>query len=446
MRSELSRRLLMLIHDFPPAVGGGILRPLKFATYLPEFGWTPVVLTIREADVGGRDAGLLEAVPPGTELHRTRTLIPPRRTAEWRARDAAARDAGPWLGRAARSWLRDLLLVPDSRVAWWPCALPKALEVYRKSGFAAIYATAPPYSSLVLGRTLKRLTGRPLVCDFRDPWSHELTETRAGERPFRRRAEIRQERAVVRGADAVVVTAPGLVDVFREAYPAEDPSKFHLVTNGYDPADYDGVEPMRFERFAIVYTGKVHEMYSPATLLDGLRLALERQPGLAERLEVHFLGEFDPALRGPLGDPPLSRVVTVHGHVSHRAAIAFQLGADLLVSMLADLEAWKHRMISAKVFEYLYAGAPVLGIMPPDGPSARLIREGRAGVIVAPGDAEGVAAALRDFVGRQGLGTRREEALAERATRREAMARYSRRELTEKLAGILEAVTQRRAG
>ena len=56
------RRLLMLIYDFPPATGVGILRPLKLATYLPQSGWEPVVVTAPQAPGAGADPGLANRI------------------------------------------------------------------------------------------------------------------------------------------------------------------------------------------------------------------------------------------------------------------------------------------------------------------------------------------------------------------------------------------------
>ena len=40
------KRVLMIAFHFPPLRGSsGIQRTLKFAQYLPQFGWTPVVIS-----------------------------------------------------------------------------------------------------------------------------------------------------------------------------------------------------------------------------------------------------------------------------------------------------------------------------------------------------------------------------------------------------------------
>jgi glycosyltransferase involved in cell wall biosynthesis len=51
-------------------------------------------------------------------------------------------------------------------------------------------------------------------------------------------------------------------------------------------------------------------------------------------------------------------------------------------------------VLSGKVFEYIAAGRPILAVVPPDGAAAELIRETRAGTVVAPDDVAGIRAAL----------------------------------------------------
>ncbi len=38
------KRVLIVAFDFPPQGGTGAIRMTKFAKYLPEFGWQPVVV------------------------------------------------------------------------------------------------------------------------------------------------------------------------------------------------------------------------------------------------------------------------------------------------------------------------------------------------------------------------------------------------------------------
>src|SRR5438874_13032708 len=67
-------RLLLLCFYFPPAGGGGLQRPLKFAAYLPELGIETHVLTPDDPSRIHADGEL--SIPPQARLHRARYVGP----------------------------------------------------------------------------------------------------------------------------------------------------------------------------------------------------------------------------------------------------------------------------------------------------------------------------------------------------------------------------------
>ena len=44
------KKVLIIAYYWPPAGGAGVQRVLKFAKYLPKFGWEPVILTVNITD------------------------------------------------------------------------------------------------------------------------------------------------------------------------------------------------------------------------------------------------------------------------------------------------------------------------------------------------------------------------------------------------------------
>jgi hypothetical protein len=73
--------------------------------------------------------------------------------------------------------------------------------------------------------------------------------------------------------------------------------------------------------------------------------------------------------------------------------------------------------------------------VPPDGAAAQLIRDTGAGVVVAPDDVDGMAAALRDLHGRWKAGTLEAVRLSD-----EWHDRVSRRARVRDLADLLESL------
>ena len=167
----MSRRVLFIAYLFPPIANSGTQRPLKFAKYLPQFGWEPIVLTAHRVSEHRQDHGLLEDVPLDMRVVRVPML-----------NDRIGAVAGTLgLGVVKRktiaegiSWrLRNRWRSPDLYALWRPTARRAAMKLYRDVGFDAIYATGFPWTSLLTGMDVSKLTGRPLVADFRDLWASE---------------------------------------------------------------------------------------------------------------------------------------------------------------------------------------------------------------------------------------------------------------------------------
>ncbi|HEX8968947.1 MAG TPA: hypothetical protein VF937_13765, partial [Chloroflexota bacterium] len=155
--------MLMIAHHFPPTGGSGSNRALAFGRYLPEYGWTPTVLTPGAAWAANRDDSLLADVPPSMRVIRTRSFEPrPRATAAVHA--GAESQTAP--ASALRSNLGHLRRFPDVHVGW----LPFALAAARRQAYDVAYSSSGPFTSHVLGLALKRLTRRPWVAELRDGW------------------------------------------------------------------------------------------------------------------------------------------------------------------------------------------------------------------------------------------------------------------------------------
>ena len=74
----MSRRVLMVTYFFPPVGGVGVQRCLKYVTYLPRWGWEPVVVAPGDPAFPVRDPSLLVGLSPDLEVHRTASMEPAR--------------------------------------------------------------------------------------------------------------------------------------------------------------------------------------------------------------------------------------------------------------------------------------------------------------------------------------------------------------------------------
>jgi len=377
------KRLLLISYVFPPAAGGGVQRPLKFAKYLGRFGWQSLVLTARRPSAPAWDPELLQELGPAVEVHRLLNLEP-----------GAGGDGGPG-GAAAGGWKRRLalLLLPDRHLLWLPTALPQALVAAAGSRASAVMVSAPPFSSFLLGWALSRLKGLPLVLDFRDEWSGFYAQgfdpRRAG--GWRLRLIQGLERRLVQAAAAVLTASLGASRRLHGLYggPAD---KYVWIPNGYDPQDFRGpAPPVEDDRLRLVYVGTLFGVTSLRHLWAGLALL---RPEQRARLRVKVVGR---VAGGEVSDPGLPGLqVQVTGYQNHLRAVAEMRRAGALLLTLEDLPG-SPRVIPAKLFEYLAARRPIL-CLTPRGEASAIVEACGAGAVVPPGQPQELARLLERWL------------------------------------------------
>jgi len=64
----MKKRVLIITYYWPPSGGSGVQRWLKFAKYLPEFDWEPVIFTPENPDFDIQDASLEKEISKDLEV------------------------------------------------------------------------------------------------------------------------------------------------------------------------------------------------------------------------------------------------------------------------------------------------------------------------------------------------------------------------------------------
>jgi glycosyltransferase involved in cell wall biosynthesis len=377
-------RALVVSYAFPPVGGAGVQRVLKLVKYLPRCGIEASVLTARDASVPVRDSSLERDIPPGTEVLRARTFEPGYGAKEL-AWQLAAQGSATALTRMKRS-----LLVPDPQLLWLPAAhwsLARRLSSAKADD--VVFISGPPFSQYLLAGLTRLKRGTALVLDYRDEWS---TTSSAYEMSGSARASALLERTILRTAHAVTTAT----EEFRQALLARfsflAPERVVAIPNGYDSEDFPADLPRPgTERFVLTYSGTVFRLTSAGGFMQGLRLLHEREPQLAQRLEVRFVGRIvDTEQHYFEGSEALG--VRRLGYVAHEQAIV-QLAESHEALCILDEVDGVERIYPAKIFEIMRVGRPCLALTP-DGALARLVREHRLGEVIAPRDAPAIASAL----------------------------------------------------
>ena len=383
-------RVLMVAFHFPPQRGSsGIQRTLKFAQYLPEAGWQPLVLSAHPRAYDATSADQLPEIAPGTVVRRAFALNTGRHLSL----------RGRYLG---------LMALPDRWCSWLLGAVPAGLAMVRRYRPRVIWSTYPIATAHLIGYALRRLTGLPWIADMRDPM-FDADYPAPG--PVRR-AHQWVERLTVTHSSMVVCTTPGAVAVYRDRYPAIPKARFRLIENAYDEENFSAAEAALASAAAAPRDGPLVLLHS------GVVYPSERDPSALFEAVASLLAS------GAIGPDSVRIVLRASGHDEWIAALIARHAIGAVVSLAPPLpyaEALRemlgadgllilqasncNQQIPAKLYEYLRARRPILGLTDPAGDTAQALRQ--AGIdTVAPLDASAaIAPALLDFIARLRAGT-----------------------------------------
>ena len=415
-------KVLIVSLYFPPAGGGGVQRPLKLATHLPELGIETHVLAPDDPRWLHRDEEL--PLPPNATVHRARYLGPSgRKLAEELHGVSGLRRE---LVRARSLGRR--LLVPDENVSWNATAIPAAVRIARQRRIDVVITTSPPASVHLVGAAVTKASGARWVADLRD--SLVAHPHRRAERRLVRAKEKTSEwvARLVAQSDGIVAVSDAIADEARALHPK---GPVAMIANGSDFDDFDGLEYRRGERFRITHTGSFFGKRDPRPFLTALA-----QSGLDA--EVRFLGDFRSADRSWAEELGLGDRLRILPYAPRRESLELQRDSEALLLLIPDAGGRGKGVLSGKVFEYLAAERPILALVPPDGAAADLIRETGAGLVVAPDDVEGIRSALAELEG-----SRRAGELDGTPLSQEWRDRLSRRTRAKDYATFLEEVVGR---
>jgi hypothetical protein len=236
------------------------------------------------------------------------------------------------------------------------------MEILRRERFDLIIASFPPASAVLAALTLHRRADVPLVLDFRDIWLGPGGYEPAADRA-RRRHDALSRQAVSRAAALITVSQP-MADALVEGYGYRRDRVF-VTSNGFDAADELGDDD-RIVRmagavrggpstapFAIAHVGTVIARNSPEVFFETISAA--RRDDRLGNVLFRFVGNLSAEYVRSLG---LGDLVQSTGMVSRRAATVHMHAADALLLLTGDyVGRWGH---SAKLFEYLRTGRPIL--------------------------------------------------------------------------------------
>lgn len=425
------KKVLIISYYWPPTGGSGVQRWVKFTKYLREFGWEPVIYTPENPEQLAVDESLLEEIPAGVTVLKRHITEPYAIYHKFFGASDKGAGVNP-LNQQKKTFkqrlvvgLRGNLFVPDPRAGWVGPSVRYLRKYLKENPVDAMVTTGPPHSMHLIGMRLKRLTGVRWIADFRDPWTEMHYFKHMGLLPWTAAEHRRMEQKVLESADAVIaVSAP-----VRDDFQARTATPVHLITNGFDECDFAAFpNPLPRNEFSLVHTGLFASDGNPLRLWDVLSGKCAADRTFKEQLRIRLAGKTDTEILEALRIRGLSDNVENLGYLPHNQTTALQQSASVLLLPLRD-EPEYAKALPGKIFEYMAARRPVLGIGQEGGAAARMLSETGSGVMYGWDKVE----PLENYI----QAAWEKHLAGEEEPLRGDVSQYSRRALTEKLSKVL---------
>ncbi len=364
------KHLLLIAYNFPPMENIGALRPWRLAKYLPAFGWKTTVLTVQNDWSYKADSSFnivdskhmrIVRVP---RLPLTRILHRPLRK----------------IFGQNPLWYSYI----DPFYDWYPLAKMAGDKILKHEKVDLICATAPPYTSLRLARSLSNQSGIPAIADLRDPFSQSIYFDFPTS--FHRIYYQKYEENLLKRFQHIIVAWPRIAEWNAKAFgiPMDN---FTVITNGYEPDDFKRryhMKPVSSE-FRIGFFGSIYGARSVEPLFKALSVAYAKRSDFRKNSKVYFAGSH--------GSYNLSSLTRKYGigqnlvmldFLPHHSDVLDWMSSCHILVMFAGMV---NESFPGKMYEYIASHRPILSFSN-KGSLWDLIEETRIGVSVMGSDYE----------------------------------------------------------
>ncbi|MDR2036792.1 MAG: hypothetical protein LBQ60_02595 [Bacteroidales bacterium] len=389
----VQKKVLVITYYWPPSGGPGVQRWLKFVKFLPEFGITPVVLTVRpeNAEYPIIDESLNNEIAPDLKVYRTTSKgaydwykrITGKKTAPY---SGFANEGNPSLIQKIARFIRGNFFLPDARRGWIKYAFREASRLISQHGIQTIITTGPPHSTHLTGLKLKKKYPVKWIADFRDPWTSIYYNDFLYQTRLAKSIDLKNERRVVMKSDIILVAADRKSEFIKNHHQL-DPEKIVFFPNGYDDLDFEGKTQIIPDVFTIRYIGTMAPSYPVHDLLK----VLSECP-FDFRLEL--IGQTSNVIE-EMGKQLLGRKFKCLNFVPHKESINYMLSSSVLLLVIPQT-ADNRFILPGKLFEYLISGKQILALGPLESTASKIIREAGSGENFMYQDKEGIRRFLNE--------------------------------------------------
>jgi glycosyltransferase involved in cell wall biosynthesis len=353
-KNETKTKILIISFYFPPTTKAGGKR----FSFLSEFFVKQYddlhILTVKDKYISPKDYSLSGA---GT-IHRSGMFPPYPPINEEKI-----------LIRALRRLWEDYLCILDPFIGWIFPAVIKGLKVIRNHRINLIISTGPPFTAMVIGFLLSRMTGAKLILDYRDPWSNY---NRRFFKALGKKIGRFLEKLVVKKASSLVFCSPIMKNDFLDSLGKYTKASCHVVTNGFNKNDKINGISLGQTKKKMIYTGNFYGERRIGLLANALLSLLTKGLIADDTFCLHVFGKIKKEDKEIIWNNCLQNIIIEHPTASYDKMIRYLRDADLLL-LISGSDV--NYAIPYKLFDYLSVKRPIFAVAPENSAVADIMKK-----------------------------------------------------------------------
>ena len=372
------KKVLIITYYWPPAGGSGVQRWLKFSKYLRDFEIEPVIYTIDNPSYPILDKSSESEIPKDLEILKQAIFEPNSLLSIFGSKSkresAGFLNPNPTFFGSIIQYIRANYFIPDARKFWIQPSVNFLSNYLEKNHIDAIITTGPPHSMHIIGLELKKKLGIKWISDFRDPWTEidYFQQLPLTKKAIKKHQDLEQE--VLINSDMVVVVGETMKEKFLKYT-----KRIEVLTNGFDTIETSLTQELD-EKFSITHVGLMNSDRNPTILWEVLDEISNQNIDFKNDLRIKLIGKIDDTVIQDIQVFNPKNILRIP-YLEHEEVRKYQASSQILLLSINRVPSAKG-IITGKIFEYLQAKRPILGIGPEDGDAAAILKKTNAGKIV----------------------------------------------------------------
>lgn len=431
------KKVLIITYYWPPSGGIAVHRCLKFAKYLHEFGWEPIIHTAESAEYPVLDEGNFKDIPKDCTVIRTKIWEPFKlfklitgKKKEERIHNVFLEEDKPTLAHKLGIWIRGNIFIPDARKFWIRPSVKRLTNFLIENPVDVLFTNGPPQTNHMIAYGVKKKMNIPWHADFQDPWTQVDYFPQLMLNPISLNIHKAMERQVFNNADKVTICSyTWKYDL--ESIGAKDVG---VIVWGYDEDDFKNISVDLSPKFTLSHYGSLGPDRNAKTLWKVFSVLAKEYPDFSNDLEIELAGFIGHSILQEIELHGLKKNLVLLNHLSRKETLERMCRSQVLLLILNNMPNVNGRL-PGKLFEYLASRRPTLVIGPEQSDASKIVHGVNAGYTCNFDDFDKTLKTVKDLYQKFKLG--------ELINNQTDISQYTNRNLTKKLAGYLDLIVNR---